>query len=125
MAAGTGEQRRQTRPGGPGQGGGGEGKRGRVNSGGKRGAAGQSEEKGVHEERGLRREATRRVASWRGGRQPRACARSPGISSRGNAMDPILVGKAVTTPTSLPASQGRVFLQPKFGNRHGDRESVV
>src|SRR3546814_19760257 len=34
-------------------------------------------------------------------------------------MDPILVGKAVTTPTSLPASQGRVFLQPKFGNRHG------
>src|SRR3546814_6817253 len=34
-------------------------------------------------------------------------------------MDPILVGKAVTPPTSLPASQGRVFLQPKFGNRHG------
>src|SRR3546814_1738930 len=57
--------------------------------------------------------------SWRGARQPRAFARIPGISSRGNAMDPILVGKAVTTPTSLPASQGRVFLQPKFGNRHG------
>jgi len=34
-------------------------------------------------------------------------------------MDPILVGKAVTTPTSLPASQGKVWLQPKFGNRHG------
>ena len=34
-------------------------------------------------------------------------------------MDPILVGKAVTTPESLPASQGKVFLQPKFGNRHG------
>ena len=34
-------------------------------------------------------------------------------------MDPILVGKAVTTPDSLPASQGKVFLQPKFGNRHG------
>jgi len=34
-------------------------------------------------------------------------------------MDPILVGKAVTTPQSLPASQGKVFLQPKFGNRHG------
>src|SRR3546814_1463702 len=51
-------------------------------------------------------------------RQPRAFARIPGISSRGNAMDPILVGKAVTTPTSLPPSQGRVFLQPKFGNRH-------
>ena len=32
-------------------------------------------------------------------------------------MDPILVGKAVTTPESLPASQGKVFLQPKFGNR--------
>ena len=34
-------------------------------------------------------------------------------------MDPILVGKAVTTPASLPASQGKVWLQPKFGNRHG------
>src|SRR3546814_502078 len=83
------------------------------------GPAGQSDDKGVHEEQGLRREATRRVASWRGARQPRAFARIPGISSRGNAMDPILVGKAVTTPTSLPASQGKVFLQPKFGNRHG------
>lgn len=29
-------------------------------------------------------------------------------------MDPILVGKAVTTPES-----GQVFLQPKYGNRHG------
>lgn len=29
-------------------------------------------------------------------------------------MDPILVGKAVTTPDS-----GQVFLQPKYGNRHG------
>ncbi len=29
-------------------------------------------------------------------------------------MDPILVGKAVTTPTS-----GNVYLLPKFGNRHG------
>ena len=29
-------------------------------------------------------------------------------------MDPILVGKAVTTPTS-----GSVFLLPKYGNRHG------
>ncbi len=29
-------------------------------------------------------------------------------------MDPILVGKAVTTPTS-----GQVFLLPKYGNRHG------
>lgn len=37
-------------------------------------------------------------------------------------MDPtpaILIGKAVTTPTSLPDSQGRVVLLPKFGNRHG------
>ncbi|BDU16136.1 helicase HerA-like domain-containing protein [Lysobacter auxotrophicus] len=34
-------------------------------------------------------------------------------------MDPILLGKAVTTPQSLPDSQGHVFLQPKFGNRHG------
>ncbi|HEY0506178.1 MAG TPA: helicase HerA-like domain-containing protein [Lysobacter sp.] len=34
-------------------------------------------------------------------------------------MDPILIGKAVTTPTSLPDTQGHVFLQPKFGNRHG------
>src|SRR3546814_5603428 len=65
------------------------------------GPAGQSDDKGVHEEQGLRREATRRVASWRGARQPRAFARIRGISSRGNAMDPILVGKAVTTPTSL------------------------
>ena len=29
-------------------------------------------------------------------------------------MDPILVGKAVTTPSS-----GQVFLQPEYGNRHG------
>ena len=29
-------------------------------------------------------------------------------------MDPILVGKAVTTPQS-----GNVYLQPKYGNRHG------
>jgi len=29
-------------------------------------------------------------------------------------MDPILIGKAVTTPDS-----GQVFLQPQFGNRHG------
>ena len=34
-------------------------------------------------------------------------------------MDPILIGKAVTTPTSLEATQGHVFLQPGFGNRHG------
>ena len=34
-------------------------------------------------------------------------------------MDPILVGKAVTTPASLPATGGRVFLQPEYGNRHG------
>ena len=29
-------------------------------------------------------------------------------------MDPILVGKATTTPAS-----GQVFLQPRYGNRHG------
>ena len=34
-------------------------------------------------------------------------------------MQPILVGKAVTTPDALPDSGGRVFLQPRFGNRHG------
>lgn len=34
-------------------------------------------------------------------------------------MDPILIGKAVTTPTSLEATQGHVFLQPGLGNRHG------
>ena len=34
-------------------------------------------------------------------------------------MDPILVGKSVTTPDALPDTGGRVFLQPKFGNRHG------
>ena len=34
-------------------------------------------------------------------------------------MDPILVGKAVTTPDSLPETGGRVFLQPGFANRHG------
>ena len=37
-------------------------------------------------------------------------------------MDPtpaILIGKAVTTPASLPDSQGRVVLLPRFGNRHG------
>ncbi len=31
----------------------------------------------------------------------------------------ILIGKAVTTPTSLPDSHGQVYLLPKFGNRHG------
>lgn len=31
----------------------------------------------------------------------------------------ILVGKAVTTPTSLPETLGHVVLLPKFGNRHG------
>ncbi|MDR0182469.1 helicase HerA-like domain-containing protein [Lysobacter arvi] len=34
-------------------------------------------------------------------------------------MDPILLGKAVSTPQSLPETHGHVFLQPKFGNRHG------
>ena len=34
-------------------------------------------------------------------------------------MDPILIGKAVTGPDPSPASGGRVFLQPGFGNRHG------
>ncbi len=34
-------------------------------------------------------------------------------------MDPILVGKAVTTPDSLPATHGHVQLLPRFGNRHG------
>jgi uncharacterized protein len=34
-------------------------------------------------------------------------------------MDPILVGKAVTAPDALPATAGRVFLLPRFGNRHG------
>jgi len=34
-------------------------------------------------------------------------------------MDPILVGKAVTTPDALPDSHGLVFLLPQFGNRHG------
>ncbi len=34
-------------------------------------------------------------------------------------MDPILIGKAVTTPTSLADTGGHVHLQPKFGNRHG------
>ncbi|MGY0557145.1 helicase HerA-like domain-containing protein [Lysobacter sp. A421] len=32
---------------------------------------------------------------------------------------PILVGKAVTTPDSLPESRGQVFLQPRLANRHG------
>lgn len=34
-------------------------------------------------------------------------------------MDPILVGKAVTTPDALPETGGRVHLQPRYGNRHG------
>ncbi len=34
-------------------------------------------------------------------------------------MDPILIGKAVTTPDSLPATNGHVQLLPRFGNRHG------
>ena len=34
-------------------------------------------------------------------------------------MDPILVGKAITTPGSLLESGGHVHLLPKYGNRHG------
>ena len=34
-------------------------------------------------------------------------------------MDPILVGKAVTTDTSGNAALNSVFLLPKYGNRHG------
>ncbi len=34
-------------------------------------------------------------------------------------LPPVLVGKAVTTPHSLPETGGKVFLQPRLGNRHG------
>lgn len=34
-------------------------------------------------------------------------------------MDPILVGKAVGTDHDLPAGDGKVFLHPRYGNRHG------
>lgn len=34
-------------------------------------------------------------------------------------LPPVLVGKAVTTPYSLPETGGKVFLQPRLGNRHG------
>ncbi|GAA4864078.1 helicase HerA-like domain-containing protein [Luteimonas vadosa] len=34
-------------------------------------------------------------------------------------MDPILVGKAVTTPPAEPGTSGAVWLHPEFGNRHG------
>ncbi len=34
-------------------------------------------------------------------------------------MDPILIGKAITTPDALAASGGHVVLQPHLGNRHG------
>ncbi len=34
-------------------------------------------------------------------------------------MDPILIGKAITTPDALAASGGHVVLQPQLGNRHG------
>jgi DNA helicase HerA-like ATPase len=34
-------------------------------------------------------------------------------------MDPILVGKAVTTTGPETGSAGKVWLQPKYGNRHG------
>jgi DNA helicase HerA-like ATPase len=37
----------------------------------------------------------------------------------GSRMDPILVGKAVTTPDALPEGSGSVVLLPKYGNRHG------
>ncbi|KGM51989.1 hypothetical protein N792_06485 [Lysobacter concretionis Ko07 = DSM 16239] len=32
---------------------------------------------------------------------------------------PVLLGKAITTPDSLPDTHGQVFLQPRLGNRHG------
>jgi Cdc6-like AAA superfamily ATPase len=31
----------------------------------------------------------------------------------------ILIGKAVTSPDSLPETHGQVFLQGRLGNRHG------
>ncbi|GAB3331137.1 helicase HerA-like domain-containing protein [Marilutibacter aestuarii] len=34
-------------------------------------------------------------------------------------MDPILIGKAITSPDALAASAGHVVLQPHLGNRHG------
>ncbi|QDH69801.1 helicase HerA-like domain-containing protein [Marilutibacter alkalisoli] len=34
-------------------------------------------------------------------------------------MDPILIGKAITTVDGLPESLGHVVLQPHLGNRHG------
>lgn len=34
-------------------------------------------------------------------------------------MEPILIGKAITTPDALPASHGHVLLPPALGNRHG------
>ncbi|MBB1060665.1 helicase HerA-like domain-containing protein [Marilutibacter spongiae] len=34
-------------------------------------------------------------------------------------MDPILIGKAITTPDARAASGGHVVLQPQLGNRHG------
>src|SRR3546814_1495125 len=72
----------------PGQGGGVEWQQGQGNNGGTRGPAGQSDDKGVHEEQGLRREATSRVASWRGARQPHAFARIPATPRRGHATAP-------------------------------------
>ena len=36
-----------------------------------------------------------------------------------STVPPVLVGKAVTTPDSLPDTSGKVFLLPRLGNRHG------
>ncbi len=36
-----------------------------------------------------------------------------------NPLQPILIGKSVTTPDSLPESRGQVFVQPRLANRHG------
>ncbi|KIQ98376.1 helicase HerA-like domain-containing protein [Lysobacter sp. A03] len=36
-----------------------------------------------------------------------------------STLPPVLVGKAVTTPHALPETDGKVFLLPRLGNRHG------
>ena len=76
-----------------------------------------------HQERSAR--SLRGCTAWtRSGRRrshgsAHRIAHPPTECRHGPERSAILLGKAVTTPESLPDTQGKVFLQARLGNRHG------
>src|SRR5690606_2314178 len=90
-----------------GQGGGVEGQEGEENGGGKGGPAGRSDDKGVHEVQVLRREATRRVASRRGARQPPAFARIRASSARATRWTPFSSARPSPRRNRCPPARAR------------------